>query len=128
MSLTVVSEASGSSLGDIQAEQIRQYREAWDHEWELRVSVSRTVFPIVDDETRRLFSLQGIGSLGEGRQVTFGRTCVAEPDVLVEKLQEDRAVMETDTLILTVGLKILQAFAEHVAPTLGWEPNNSRGA
>lgn len=79
-----------SSLGDIQPEQIRQYREAW----EPRVSV----FPIVDDETCRLFSLQGIGSLGEGRQVTFGRTCAAEPDVLVEKLQEDPAVMETDTM------------------------------
>ena len=138
MSSTLVSEADGSSLGDIQAEQIRQYREAWDHEWEPRVSVSRTVFPIVDDETRRLFSLQGsskdqIGSLGEGRQVTFGKTYAAEPDVLVEKLRADRAVMDADTLMLTVpntmgvelNVKILQAFAEHVAPALGWEPANT---
>lgn len=102
------------------------------------MSVSRTVFPIVDDETRRLFSLQGsskdqIGSLGEGRQVTFGKTYAAEPDVLVEKLRADRAVMDADTLMLTVpntmgvdlNVKILQAFAEHVAPALGWEPANT---
>lgn len=141
MSSTLVSEADGSSLGDIQAEQIRQYREAWDHDWTPRVSVSRTVFPIVDDETRRLFALHGeshdqIGSLGEGRQVTFGKTYADEPDRIVEKLKKDKAVMDADTLMLTipntmgvdVNVKILAAFAEHVAPALGWEPSNLPGA
>jgi len=65
--------------------------------------------------------------------VTFGKTYAAEPDVLVEKLRADRAVMDADTLMLTVpntmgvdlNVKILQAFAEHVAPALGWEPANT---
>ncbi|EEI64361.1 hypothetical protein HMPREF0293_0176 [Corynebacterium glucuronolyticum ATCC 51866] len=53
--------------------------------------------------------------------------------MLVEKLRADRAVMDADTLMLTVpntmrvdlNVKILQAFAEHVAPALGWEPANT---
>lgn len=53
--------------------------------------------------------------------------------MLVEKLRADRAVMDADTLMLTVpntmgvdlNVKILQAFAEHVAPARGWEPANT---
>lgn len=138
MSSTLVSEADGSSLGDLQAEQIARYRAEWveaGHDWTPRVSVSRSVFPIVDDRSRELFGLQAtgrdqIGSLGEGTPVTFGRTYAAEPDVLIEQLRADAAVMSADTLMLTVpnqmgvevNMSILQAFAEHVAPALGWIP------
>ncbi|RSZ64651.1 LLM class flavin-dependent oxidoreductase [Corynebacterium hylobatis] len=138
MSSTLVSEADGSTLGDIQAEQIARYRAAWaeaGHDWTPRVSVSRSVFPIVDDRSRELFGLQAtgrdqIGSLGEGAPVTFGRTYAAEPDVLIEQLRADAAVMSADTLMLTVpnqmgvevNLSILEAFAGHVAPALGWIP------
>ena len=138
MSSTLVSEADGSSLGDLQAEQINRYRAAWKdagHDWTPRVSVSRSVFPIVDDRSRELFGLQAtgrdqIGSLGEGTPVTFGRTYAAEPDQLIEQLRADAAVMSADTLMLTIpnqmgvetNLSILQAFADHVAPALGWIP------
>ncbi len=138
MSSTLVSEADGSSLGEIQAQQIARYRAAWKeagHDWTPRVSISRSVFPIVSDRDRQLFGLQGgsqdqIGSLGEGSPVTFGRSYAAEPDELIEQLKADPAVMAADTLMLTVpnqmgvdvNLSILQNFAEHVAPALGWIP------
>lgn len=138
MSSTLVSEADGSTLGEIQAEQIARYRRAWraaGHDWTPRVSVSRSVFPIVTEQDQKMFGLQAtsadqIGSLGEGSQVTFGRTYAAEPDKLIEQLKADPAVMAADTLMLTIpnqlgvelNLSILQGFAEHVAPALGWEP------
>ena len=110
MSSTLVSEADGSSLGDLQAEQIARYRAEWveaGHDWTPRVSVSRSVFPIVDDRSREMFGLQAtgrdqIGSLGEGTPVTFGRTYAAEPDVLIDQLRADAAVMAADTLMLTI--------------------------
>lgn len=137
MSSTLVSEADGSTLGQIQYEQIQRYRTAWQeagHEWTPRVSVSRSIFPIVSGRDRELFGLQAsdkdqVGSLGEGTQVTFGRSYAAEPDKLIEQLKADPAVMAADSLMLTipnqmgvdVNLSILQNFAEHVAPALGWE-------
>jgi len=71
-----------------------------------------------------------IGSLGEGTPVTFGRTYAAEPDVLIDQLKADAAVMSADTLMLTIpnqmgvelNQSILASFAEHVAPALGWKP------
>lgn len=139
MSSTLISEADGSSLGELQAQQIQRYRETWKkagHDWQPRVSVSRSVFPIVDDTSRRLFGLQAsaeqIGSLGEGRQVTFGKTYAAEPDQLIGELSADPAIREADTLMLTIpnqlgvelNVKILRDFAHHVAPALGWEPTH----
>ena len=139
MSSTLISEADGSSLGELQAQQIQRYREAWKeagHEWQPRISVSRSVFPIVDDTSRRLFGLQAsdeqIGSLGEDHQVTFGKTYAAEPDQLISELSVDPAIREADTLMLTIpnqlgvelNVKILADFAQHVAPALGWEPTH----
>lgn len=138
MSSTLVSEADGSSLGEVQFEQIQRYRAVWreaGHDWNPRVSVSRSVFPIVSGRDRQLFGLQGnsqdqVGSLGEGTPVTFGRSYADEPDKLIEQLKADPAVMAADTLMLTVpnqmgvdvNLSILANFAEHVAPELGWIP------
>ncbi|WP_018296009.1 LLM class flavin-dependent oxidoreductase [Corynebacterium lubricantis] len=140
MSSTLVSEADGRSLGEVQRSQIDVYRAAWKeagHSWNNpRVSVSRSIFPIIDDETRRYFSTQAshedqIGSLGEGSNVTFGRTYAAEPDTLIEQLKADPAIEAADTVLITIpntmgvdlNVKILQGFAEHVAPALGWIPN-----
>lgn len=138
MSSTLVSEADGRSLGEVQAEQIEAYRSAWlaaGHDWTPRVSVSRSIFPIVTDRDRQLFATSAtgsdqVGSLGEGRNVTFGRSYAAEPDVLIEQLKEDPAIQAADTLLLTipnqmgvdVNVSILRSFAEHVAPALGWIP------
>ncbi|MDR7330378.1 LLM class flavin-dependent oxidoreductase [Corynebacterium guangdongense] len=139
MSSTLVSEADGRTLGEVQAEQIRAFRQAWKeagHDWTPRVSVSRSIFPIVSDRDRQLFATSAtgedqIGSLGEGRNVTFGRSYAAEPDVLIEQLKADPAIEAADTLLLTIpnqmgvdlNVSILQNFAEHVAPALGWIPN-----
>jgi hypothetical protein len=60
---------------------------------------------------------------------TFGKTYAAEPDVLVEQLQNDAALMSADTLMLTIpsqmgvefNLRLIENFATHVAPALGWQ-------
>ncbi|WP_216388039.1 LLM class flavin-dependent oxidoreductase [Arcanobacterium phocae] len=139
MSSTLVSEADGSTLGELQAEQIRVYRQSWEdagHDWDPRVSVSRSVFPIVSSEDRELFGLLAsdkdqIGLLEGATKTTFGRTYAAEPDVLIEQLKADPAVESADTLMLTipnqlgtdVNIRILDNFAKFVAPALGWKPS-----
>lgn len=140
MSSTLVLEADGSSLGEIQARQIEHYRHVWrevGHDWTPRVSVSRTIFPLVTERDHRLFGLHGqsgdqIGIL-DARQTTFSRTYAAEPDVLIEQLRADAAVAAADTVMITipnvlgveVNLSILANFAEHVAPALGWQPSTA---
>lgn len=138
MSSTLLTEATGDAFADLQREQIDLYRAAWreaGHEWTPRVSVSRSVFPIVNDATRRLFGLHDGGGdqIGviDGFRSTFGKTYSAEPDTLVEQLRADAAVQAADTVMLTIpsqlgvdfNLDILRSFAEHVAPQLGWKPN-----
>ena len=139
MSSTLVSETSAETLGEIQAEQIRRYRSAWlaaGHPHSPRVSVSRSIFPLVDGADHQLFGMQATGAdqVGELPQVgasTFGRTYAAEPDKLIEQLRADPAIAEADTLLLTIpttmgvetNVRILSNFATYVAPALGWQPN-----
>ena len=67
----------------------------------------------------------------DGFRSTFGKTYAAEPDVLVEQLTADAAIAAADTVMLTIpsqlgpelNLRILENFAKHVAPALGWKPN-----
>ena len=106
------------------------------HGWTPRVSVSRSVFPIMDNRDRLYFGLGGresndqIGVI-DGLRSTFGKTYADTPDRLIEQLRDDAAVMSADTLMLTVpnqlgtefNLHILESFAKHVAPALGWSPN-----
>ncbi|WP_349829455.1 LLM class flavin-dependent oxidoreductase [Brevibacterium litoralis] len=143
MSSTLLTEATGDSFADLQAEQIIVFREAYrtaGHPGTPRVSVSRSVFPVVTQEDRLLYGFMGRGADGgdqigriDGFTSTFGRTYTAEPDALVEQLRADAAVQEADTLMLTIpnqlgvdrNLAILRSFAEHVAPALGWEPNTA---
>ncbi|KAB1657901.1 LLM class flavin-dependent oxidoreductase [Pseudoclavibacter chungangensis] len=139
MSSTLVTEATGASLGELQAEQIARYRAAYakaGHSGAPRVSVSRSVFPVVSDEDRILYQLrQGqehdqVGVI-DGFRSTFGRTYVGEPDRLIEELRADEAVMSADTLMLTIPsqlgvsfcTRLLESFAKYVAPSLGWKPN-----
>ena len=120
-------------------EQIDRYREAFaeaGHDWTPRVSVSRSIFPIVDEADQMWLQLrraEGSDQIGviDGFRSTFGRSYIDTPDRLVEQLKEDAAVMAADTLMLTIpsqlgpeaNLRILANFAEHVAPALGWKPN-----
>jgi len=139
MSSTLVTEATGQPFHELQREQIDLFRAAYreaGHTGTPRVSVSRSVFPLIDDRDRAWFGLRSeesddqIGII-DGFRSTFGKTYAAEPDVLIRQLQQDEAVMAADTLMLTIpnqlgpdyNLHVLQAFAEHVAPALGWRPN-----
>jgi alkanesulfonate monooxygenase SsuD/methylene tetrahydromethanopterin reductase-like flavin-dependent oxidoreductase (luciferase family) len=139
MSSTLLTEATGDSFGDLQAEQIELFRTAWvqaGHPGNPRISVSRSIFPLVSDLDRRYFGPRGDDSADQvgvidGFRSTFGKTYAAEPDVLIDQLKADAAVQSADTLMLTIpsqlgvdlNLHILETFARDVAPALGWEPN-----
>lgn len=142
MSSTLVTEATGQSLAELQSEQIDLYRKRWAEKWGTtsrapRVSVSRSIFPIVSERDAQIFGRQGDSADGigqiDGFTSTFGKTYAAEPDALIEQLKADSAVMDADNVLLTIpsqagveiNLHILQAFAEHVAPALGWQPNTA---
>jgi hypothetical protein len=125
-----------SPFHEQQAEQIRIFREAWKeagHLREPRVSVSRSIFALVDDRDRLYFgrgneSADTIGFLGDDTRAIFGRNYAAEPNVLVDELAKDEAIAEADTLLLTVpnqlgvdyNAHVIEAILRHVAPGLGW--------
>lgn len=139
MSSTLLTEATGAAFGELQAEQIDRFRMAFTaagHTRTPRVSVSRSVFPVVTERDALMFGLRsgsGADQIGiiDGMRSTFGRTYVGEPDQLIEDLRADEAVMSADTLMLTIpsqlgvelNLSILENVAQHVAPALGWKPN-----
>lgn len=139
MSSTLLTEATGQPFDELQREQIDRFRAAYreaGHTGAPRVSVSRSVFPLVSEQDELYFGLRGresgdqIGVI-DGMRSTFGKTYADTPDRLIEQLLADEAVMAADTLMLTIpnqlgvdyNLHVLQAFAEHVAPALGWKPN-----
>ncbi|CAN7172588.1 LLM class flavin-dependent oxidoreductase [Mesorhizobium caraganae] len=134
-SSTLKFDESGQPLHVQQAEQIRAFRAAWKeagHAREPRVSVSRSIFALVDDRDRAYFggndSEDHFGYIEPEKRAVFGRTYAAEPDVLVEQLKEDEAIAEADTLLLTVpnqlgveyNAHVIEAILKHVAPALGW--------
>jgi alkanesulfonate monooxygenase SsuD/methylene tetrahydromethanopterin reductase-like flavin-dependent oxidoreductase (luciferase family) len=141
-SSTLITEDTGVPFGELQAEQISMYRDAWigaGHEREPRVSVSRSVIPITSDLDRMLFGARGEGSdqVGyiDGGIARFGRSYTGEPDVIAEELAQDPAVRMADTLLLTVpnqlgveyNAQMLETIAKHIAPAIGWEPALERG-
>jgi len=135
-SSTLKFDEGGQPFHIQQAEQIRVYREAWKaggHAREPRVSVSRSIFALVDDRDRRYFGHGSedddqIGFLGDNTRAIFGRSYAAEPDVLVKQLAQDEAIAEADTLLLTVpnqlgvdyNAHVIEAILKQVAPSLGW--------
>lgn len=140
MSSTLLTEDTGVPFSQLQAEQIRLYRESfaaagWGRE--PKVSVSRSVLPIVDD-TDRLYFGDGSGrdtqdQVGyiDGYLSRFGKSYIGAPDAVARELARDEAVMAADTLLLTVpnqlgvdyNAKLLRTIAEHVAPAIGWRPH-----
>jgi alkanesulfonate monooxygenase SsuD/methylene tetrahydromethanopterin reductase-like flavin-dependent oxidoreductase (luciferase family) len=134
-SSTLKIDESGKPFHVQQAEQIRFYRAAWKeagHTREPRVSVSRSIFALVDDRDRMYFggddSQDQVGFLGGSDRAIFGRSYAAEPDALVKQLAEDEAIAEADTLLLTVpnqlgvdyNAHVIEAILTHIAPALGW--------
>jgi alkanesulfonate monooxygenase SsuD/methylene tetrahydromethanopterin reductase-like flavin-dependent oxidoreductase (luciferase family) len=138
MSSTLLTEDTGVAFGELQAEQIAGFRAAWSAagwEREPRVSVSRSVMPIVSDLDRQYFgngsgreSQDQVGYL-DGGLARFGRSYIGEPDKIASDLAADPAIADADTLLLTVpnqlgveyNAHLLQTIAEHVAPAIGWQ-------
>ena len=136
-SSTLKDDETGEAFHIQQAKQIRAYREAWKeagHTRTPRVSVSRSIFALVDDRDRAYFGGHGgddkdqIGFIDANTRAIFGRSYAAEPDVLVEQLRKDEAIAEADTLLLTVpnqlgvayNAHVIEAILTQVAPALGW--------
>ncbi len=135
-SSTLKNDETGEPFHVQQAAQIRAFRAAWKeagHAREPRVSVSRSVFDLVDDRDRAYFGNERegeyqIGFIDERTRAIFGRSYAAEPDVLIEQLRADEAIAEADTLLLTVPNQLGVAYNAHViesiltlvAPALGW--------
>jgi alkanesulfonate monooxygenase SsuD/methylene tetrahydromethanopterin reductase-like flavin-dependent oxidoreductase (luciferase family) len=136
MSSTLMTEDAGVPFHVLQAEQIQRFRDAWaaaGHGREPRVSVSRSIFPIVDDRDRRYFwgsegDQDHVGYIDAQTRATFGRTYAAEPEVLVSQLAEDTAIAAADTLMLTIpnqlgveyNAHVIESVVRYVAPELGW--------
>src|SRR5688500_14113752 len=143
MSSTLLVEDTGVPFDELQAEQIARFRATWaDAGWERepRVSVSRSVLPIVSDLDRQYFggertSTDQVGIL-EGVRARFGKSYVGEPDRLAEELAKDAAVRDADTLLITVpnmlgveyNARLLENVVRHVAPAIGWGPPEQRGS
>ncbi len=135
-SSTLKFDEGGKPFHIQQAEQIRLFKDAWQkagHKHQPRVSVSRSIFALVNDQDRQYFgrdanSTDKIGSIEMNRQAIFGRSYAAEPDQLVKELEKDEAIREADTLLLTIpntlgvdyNVHVLSSIVKYVAPGLGW--------
>ncbi|SFT99600.1 Flavin-dependent oxidoreductase, luciferase family (includes alkanesulfonate monooxygenase SsuD and methylene tetrahydromethanopterin reductase) [Mesorhizobium sp. YR577] len=134
-SSTLKFDESGKPLHIQQADQIRAFRAAWKaagHEREPRVSISRSIFALMDDRDRAYFggdeSEDHFGYIEADTRAVFGRSYAAEPDVLIEQLKKDEAIAEADTLLLTVpnqlgvdyNAHVIEAIMTHVALAMGW--------
>lgn len=135
-SSTLKFDESGEPLHIQQAAQIRAYRAAWTeagHNRNPRVSVSRSIFALVNDLDRAYFGREGqetdqIGLIDAKTRAVFGRGYAAEPDVLIEQLRKDEAVAEADTLLLTIpnqlgvayNVHVMESILTTVAPALAW--------
>jgi len=135
MSSTLLTEDTGVPFHQLQAEQLQRFRDAWKaagHQREARVSVSRSIFPVVSDLDRAYFGGQGgsqdqVGQL-DGGLARFGKTYAGEPERLVRELAEDEAIAAADTLLLTIpnqlgvdyNVHVLESVLRDLAPALGW--------
>jgi len=135
-SSTLKEDESGEPLHIQQRKQIAAYREAWKEagqQREPRVSVSRSIFPLIDDQDRAYFGRDArdkdhVGYIDDNTLAIFGRSYAAEPDVLVKQLAGDEAIAAADTLLLTVpntlgvdyNAHVIESILKYVAPELGW--------
>jgi alkanesulfonate monooxygenase SsuD/methylene tetrahydromethanopterin reductase-like flavin-dependent oxidoreductase (luciferase family) len=135
-SSTLKFDEGGEPFHIQQAKQIRAFRAAWKEAGHMRaprISVSRSIFALVNDMDRAYFGGGGkeqdqIGFIDANTRAIFGRGYAAEPDVLVKELGRDEAIAEADTLLLTVpnqlgvayNAHVIEMILKHVAPALGW--------
>lgn len=139
-SSTLKDDETGEPFHIQQAKQIRAYRQAWaeaGHSRQPRVSVSRSIFALMNDRDRMYFGSgrddsDSVGFLDEKTRAIFGRSYAAEPDKLIEQLKQDEAIAEADTLLLTVpnqlgvdyNVHVIESILKHVAPEMGWRDRN----
>jgi alkanesulfonate monooxygenase SsuD/methylene tetrahydromethanopterin reductase-like flavin-dependent oxidoreductase (luciferase family) len=135
-SSTLKFDESGKPFHIQQAEQIRAYKAAWKaagHAHAPRVSVSRSIFALVNDMDRAYFGGGGreedqFGYIEPEKRAVFGRGYSGEPEQLIKELAADEAIAEADTLLLTVpnqlgvayNAHVIEAILTQVAPALGW--------
>jgi len=135
-SSTLKFDESGKPFHIQQAEQIRAYRAAWKeagHTREPRVSVSRSIFALVNDMDRAYFGSgrpeeDQFGYIEPEKRAVFGRGYTGEPEALIRDLAQDEAIAEADTLLLTVpnqlgvdyNAHVIEMILTQVAPALGW--------
>lgn len=137
MSSTLLIEDTGVPLSELQAEQINQFKTAWKeagHQRTPQVSVSRSIIPIIDDESRYYFGLRAqaeakdqVGFIDVGEIARFGRSYIGEVDQLVKELREDAAVQAADTVLVTVpnalgvdfNVRQFEVIARDIRPALG---------
>jgi len=136
-SSTLKFDETGEPLHVQQRKQIEAYRAAWKeagHTREPRVSVSRSIFALVDERDWQYFGHERgrgqdtVGWLDENTRAVFGRSYAAEPDELVKELAGDTAIEAADTLLLTVPNQLgvdynahaIESILKFVAPELGW--------
>ena len=135
-SSTLKFDETGEPLHIQQAAQIRAFRAAWKdagHKRTPRISVSRSIFALIDDHDRRYFGRGSqeedtIGFLDENTRAIFGRSYAGEPDILIKQLRKDEAIEQADTLLLTIpnqlgvayNAHVMEAILTTVAPALGW--------
>jgi alkanesulfonate monooxygenase SsuD/methylene tetrahydromethanopterin reductase-like flavin-dependent oxidoreductase (luciferase family) len=134
-SSTLKDDESGEPLHVQQRKQIEAYRAAWKdagHAGEPRVSVSRSIFPLVDDRDRTYFGDSRdedyVGFIDANTRAIFGRSYAAEPDALVKALATDEAIAAADTLLVTIpntlgveyNAHVIESILTHVAPALNW--------
>jgi alkanesulfonate monooxygenase SsuD/methylene tetrahydromethanopterin reductase-like flavin-dependent oxidoreductase (luciferase family) len=135
-SSTLKTDETGEPLHVQQRKQIEAYRRTWrdaGHQREPRVSVSRSIFPLVDDRDRMYFgrdarSEDQIGYIDPQTRAIFGRSYAGEPDVLAVQLAADEAIAAADTLLLTVpnqlgvdyNAHVLESVLKFIAPEVGW--------
>ncbi|MCU1424842.1 MAG: class flavin-dependent oxidoreductase [Microbacteriaceae bacterium] len=137
MSSTLLTEDTGVPFDELQAEQIRIFHDTWrdsGHDFAPRVSVSRSIIPLVSDADRNYFGLRGqvegkdqIGHL-DGGIARFGKSYIGEPDVIGAQLAADAAVQAADTVLVTIpnqlgvayNAALLESIVKHVAPAAGW--------
>lgn len=132
MSSTLLGEDTGVPFDELQAEQIEIFHKAWadaGHSWTPRVSVSRSILPIVSEADEYYFGLRAqqesrdqVGIL-DGARSRFGRSYIGAPDVIADQLAADAAVQAADTLLVTIpnqlGVDFNAALLGNVVKLLG---------
>src|SRR6185503_15471100 len=125
-SSTLKDDETGEPLLVQQRKQIEVYREAWKdagHRREPRVSVSRSIFALVDDRDRAYFGRDAhdrdqVGYIDANTRAIFGRSYAATPDALVKELAGDEAIKAADTLLLTIPNQLGVDYNAHVLESI----------